>query len=91
MIAEGALEEVRALAELQLDPDLPAMRAIGVRPLLAMVRGESTPAAAANAAKAETRQYIKRQETWQKRHMISWKRISKQHMESKSRDIFSFI
>lgn len=91
MIAEGALEEVRALAELQLDPDLPAMRAIGVRPLLAMVRGESTPAAAANAAKAETRQYIKRQETWQKRHMISWKRISKQHMESKSRDIFAFI
>jgi tRNA dimethylallyltransferase len=56
-----------------------------------MVRGESRPAAAANAAKAETRQYIKRQETWQKRYMISWKPISKKHMESKSRDIFAFI
>lgn len=91
MIAAGAIEEVRALAALGLDPDLPAMRAIGVRPLLSVVKGESVLDAATEAAKAETRQYIKRQETWHRRYMISWKRISKQYMESKSRDIFAFI
>jgi tRNA dimethylallyltransferase len=91
MIAAGAMEEVRALATLALDPALPAMRAIGVRPLLAVVRGESTLGAAIAAAKAETRQYIKRQETWSRRHMISWKTLYKKHMESLSRDIFAFI
>lgn len=91
MIASGALDEVRALEALQLDPDLPAMRAIGVRPLLAVIRGECSLEAAAEAAKAETRQYIKRQETWIKRNMITWKIISKKYMESKSRDIFAFI
>jgi tRNA dimethylallyltransferase len=91
MIAVGAVEEVRALAALGLDPDLPAMRAIGVRPLLPVVKGESTLGAAAEAAKAETRQYIKRQETWHRRYMISWMRVTKQYMESQTRDIFAFI
>ena len=91
MIAVGAVEEVRALAALGLDPDLPAMRAIGVRPLLSVVKGESALGAAAEAAKAETRQYIKRQETWHRRYMISWRRVTKQYMESQTRDIFAFI
>jgi tRNA dimethylallyltransferase len=91
MVASGALDEAQALEVLQLNPDLPAMRAIGVRPLLAVVRGECSLEAAAQAAKAETRQYIKRQETWIKRHMITWISIHKKYMESKSRDIFAFI
>lgn len=91
MIAAGAIEEVRALAAQGLDPDLPAMRAIGVRPLLSVVQGESTLEAAGEAAKAETRQYIKRQETWHRRYMISWKCVTKQYMESQRRDIFAFI
>ncbi|HVX36628.1 MAG TPA: tRNA (adenosine(37)-N6)-dimethylallyltransferase MiaA [Hyphomicrobium sp.] len=91
MIAAGAIEEVRALAAQGLGPDLPAMRAIGVRPLLSVVQGESTLEAAGEAAKAETRQYIKRQETWHRRYMISWKCVTKQYMESQRRDIFAFI
>ncbi len=91
MIASGALDEARDLEALQLDPDLPAMRAIGVRPLLDVVRGQSSIEAAADAAKAETRQYIKRQETWSRRNMISWKRVSAQYTESIDRDIFAFI
>jgi tRNA dimethylallyltransferase len=91
MIAEGAIEEARALAALNLDPTLPAMRAIGVRPLLSAARGEATLEAAVEAAKLETRQYIKRQETWLRRHMITWKNISKKYMESYMREIFAFI
>jgi len=91
MIREGAIEEARALAALDLDPDLPAMRAIGVRPLLSAVAGQSTIEAAAEAAKLETRQYIKRQETWLRRNMIAWKQVNSKYMERNMRDIFAFI
>lgn len=91
MISEGAMEEARALASLHLDPNLPAMRAIGVRPLIAVVEGESTLESAAEAAKLETRQYIKRQETWLRRYMISWMPVETKYMESSVREIFAFI
>lgn len=72
MIAAGALEEAAALGALALDPALPAMRALGVAPLISAARGEVTIETAVAQAKAETRQYIKRQETWFRKHMISW-------------------
>jgi tRNA dimethylallyltransferase len=78
MIAEGAVEEVRALSELQLDTALPAMRAIGVRPLLGVVRGERSLDEAATLTVAETVQYIKRQQTWLRRYMITWESITTQ-------------
>ncbi|MBY0562276.1 tRNA (adenosine(37)-N6)-dimethylallyltransferase MiaA [Hyphomicrobium sp.] len=91
MMREGALDEVRALSALQLDPDLPAMRAIGVRPLLRLVAGEIGEDEARELAKAETRQYIKRQETWLKRNMITWKPVATKETTSLMRDIFAFI
>lgn len=72
MMASGALDEAKALAALDLDPTLPAMRAIGVAPLISAVRGDCTLGEAVVAAKLETRQYIKRQLTWAKRYMIAW-------------------
>ena len=72
MVAGGALDEVRALAALELDPALPAMRALGVRPLLTHLSGRGTIEEATAAGKAETRQYVKRQETWLNSNMSSW-------------------
>ena len=91
MMAEGALDEARVIAGMGLDPALPAMRAIGVRPLLAALKGEMQSRAAVELAKLETRQYIKRQETWLKSHMISWKHIKSEYMESIVPEIFAFI
>lgn len=82
MLAEGALDEVRALLQLGLSRDLPVMRALGVAPLADQIAGATTPAAAAEAAKTETRRYAKRQITWLKRNMMSWKWINAQEMES---------
>ncbi len=48
-------------------------------------------AAAAAAAKMETRQYVKRQETWLRRNMSSWRLVNTQYMESYMREIFAFI
>ena len=66
MLAAGALEEVRALLALGLSEELPIMRALGVAPLAAISRARSSLEAAVAAAKAETRQYAKRQLTWLK-------------------------
>ncbi|MBA3942071.1 MAG: tRNA (adenosine(37)-N6)-dimethylallyltransferase MiaA [Sphingopyxis sp.] len=64
MFASGAVEEVEALLARGLDPDLPAMRAIGVPQIAAWLRGESTRDEALAQAQAATRQYAKRQFTW---------------------------
>jgi tRNA dimethylallyltransferase len=72
MIAGGALEEVRALIALNLDPGLPAMRAHGVRELAAYLRGECSLEEAVAKAKTETRRYAKRQMTWLRRFMQDW-------------------
>lgn len=64
MFEGGAIEEVEALLARHLDPDLPAMRAIGVPQIAAFLRGEISRADALEAAQAATRQYAKRQYTW---------------------------
>ena len=75
MMAEGALDEARAIAALDLDPELPAARAHGLRPLIAYLGGRMDLPAAVEAGKLETRQYVKRQEIWLRRNMIAWKSI----------------
>jgi tRNA dimethylallyltransferase len=72
MIAQGALAEVSELARLALADDLPVMGALGVAPLLAHVRGTLTLEEAVTRAQLQTRQYIKRQETWLRRFMADW-------------------
>ena len=65
MIAEGAIDEVAAfLQRRDLRPDLPVMKAIGLRELGEFIRGNSALEAAAERAKAATRQFAKRQSTW---------------------------
>ena len=64
MMAAGAMDEVAALAERDLAPDLPAMRALGVPPLLAHLSGEMALDEAVQMAKTATRRYAKRQLTW---------------------------
>jgi tRNA dimethylallyltransferase len=76
MVAEGALDEVRALAARGLDPALPAMKAVGVRTLAAHLRGETNLQAAVAAAQQETRRYAKRQATWMRGQTPDWPRIT---------------
>jgi tRNA dimethylallyltransferase len=72
MIEQGALDEVRALLGLELDPGLPAMRAHGVRELAAHLSGALTREDAVAKAKTESRRYAKRQMTWLRRFMSDW-------------------
>jgi tRNA dimethylallyltransferase len=64
MIERGALEEVSALLARKLDPNLPAMRGIGVREIASFVTGESSLEQTVAAGQQATRRYAKRQYTW---------------------------
>jgi tRNA dimethylallyltransferase len=64
MIDQGAVSEVEALLARKLNPNLPVMRAIGVREISAYLRGSATLDEAIAAGRQSTRRYAKRQYTW---------------------------
>jgi tRNA dimethylallyltransferase len=75
MVDAGALKEVRALVARNLDPALPAMKAVGVREFAAHLAGETTLAAAVEATRQATRNYAKRQLTWFRNQTPDWRRV----------------
>ena len=64
MVDAGALSEVSKLADRNLDPNLPVMRAIGVPELRRLLAGEIDRGQALAAGAQATRRYAKRQYTW---------------------------
>ena len=74
MVVAGAVDEAVALTARGLPPDLPAMKAIGVRPLAAAASGAIPMADAIAQSVTETRQYAKRQETWFRHRFADWPR-----------------
>jgi tRNA dimethylallyltransferase len=64
MIDQGAVSEVETLLARKLNPNLPVMRAIGVRELSAYLLGTSTLDETIAAGQQATRRYAKRQYTW---------------------------
>jgi len=76
MLENGAVEEVEALLALDLPPEMPVMKAIGVSQIAAMLKGEMSREDVIEKASAATRQYAKRQMTWFRNQMDeSWERI----------------
>jgi len=64
MLADGLLDEVRALIELGYAADTKAMRTIGYREMVLHLGGEISLDDALARIKTETRRYAKRQITW---------------------------
>ena len=91
MMENGALNEVRALEKLCLDPVLPAMKAVGVSDLLAAIRGGKNLQTAIDDAKRATRQFAKRQMTWLRNQLETDLPLFAQYSERLEAEIFSFI
>ena len=79
MMSAGALEEVRAFAARNLDPNLPAMKAHGVPWLIRHLKGEIAMAEAVAQAKRDTRRYTKRQATWFRNQLPQFEWAEPQH------------
>jgi tRNA dimethylallyltransferase len=71
MLRDGALEEVRNLLTLKLDPGLPAMHAHGVPELSAYLNGALSLQDAGRRTELITGQYTKRQATWFRHHELA--------------------
>jgi len=91
MIEQGALDEVRAIMALGLDPALPAMKALGVPELAAYLNGTLALEDAINSAQQATRNYAKRQSTWFRHQLDADETLSAQFSERFSEKIFSLI
>jgi tRNA dimethylallyltransferase len=64
MLAASALEEARRIAARTLPAHLPGMKALGLRELIAHLRGDIGLDEAVNRAQTLSRRYAKRQVTW---------------------------
>jgi len=76
MVEEGALDEVKQLIALDIPPQHPAMKAIGVSQINDYLAGRSSLEQAIELASTATRQYAKRQMTWFRNQLgEEWQRI----------------
>ncbi len=91
MLREGALDEVEALGRRGLDPALPAMRAHGAPHLLRFLRGELSLDEAAMQGKLDTRHYAKRQFTFARHQLPSFRWIAPGETEAAAEEAASFV
>jgi len=91
MLGAGALEEVEALLARNLDPGLPAMKALGVADLAAYLRGTMSFDEALAAAQQATRRFAKRQTTWFRHRLPEALRIDAKFSKSFLDETLSFI
>jgi tRNA dimethylallyltransferase len=73
MLDGGLLEEAAAVLDSGCPPHTPALRAIGYRQAVALLRGETTQEQALAELVTETMRYAKRQMTWFRREpLVRW-------------------
>ncbi len=76
MLDQGGIEEVAALMERALAPDLPVMKALGVPEIMALLSGAIDRDACLTALQQATRRFAKRQLTWFRNQAPDWRRGS---------------
>lgn len=74
MVQSGALEEAEC-NRASWSPDLPSSKAIGAAELMAVLDGEISLEDACSRATILTRQFAKRQRTWFRSRMQTWKQV----------------
>lgn len=72
MLEQGAMDEVKLLLSMNLSPELPAMKSVGVPELAAHIKGEIALEEAIARAQQATRNYAKRQVTWFKHQLAGF-------------------
>ena len=82
MMVAGALGEVQGLVAQAFAPDLPIMRTLGVPPLLWHLRGETSKEKAVERAKLDSRQYLKRQETFARHQLGNFRPVEPDRAEA---------
>lgn len=92
MLAQGLVEEAKAIWQRGYDRGLPALQALGYKQLFAHFEGEFSLAEAVEAIKRETRRFAKRQMTWFRRdERIAWLDITQYSKEGLAEAAYSLL
>jgi len=75
MINGGAINEVKKFLKLKIRKDQSVNKVIGIAELTQYLNHEVTLEEAKELISIKTRQYAKRQATWARTRMTSWKKI----------------
>ena len=82
MLDNGAIPEIEALLARGLSPELPVMRAIGVRETTGFIDGDLSREEAIAAGQQATRNYAKRQFTWLRGQLpAEWERTKPDNID----------
>jgi tRNA dimethylallyltransferase len=76
MIEEGAIKEVKKFIKLKIKKNLSVNRVIGIDELTRYLDRKINLVQAQELISIKTRQYAKRQATWARSRMITWKKIN---------------
>jgi len=75
MFKNGVIDEVEKFLKIRVYKELSSNKIIGIKEIKDYLRGKITLARAKQLITIKTRQYAKRQFTWSRGHMKSWKMI----------------
>lgn len=90
MLAEGLVEEVKALARMGCRRDMVSMQGLGYQEILAYLEGEITLERAVYLIKRDTRHFAKRQLTWFRRERdVIW--LNKEQLGDQEETILNYI
>ena len=76
MMEDGAIIEVKKFMKLKIKKNLSVNRVIGIDELTQYLDGKINLNQASELISIKTRQYAKRQATWARSRMTSWKKIN---------------
>ena len=75
MLKKKCIEEVKNFLKLKVDKSLSANKIIGVREITRYLEGSISLKEVIDLINIKTRQYAKRQNTWSRGHMKTWKKL----------------
>ena len=78
----GAVLEVKRFLKLKISVNKSISKAIGVSEIKDFIKKKMTEDEVIEKISIKTRQYAKRQATWARGHMISWKKIKPKRLNT---------
>ena len=82
MFKNGAPLEVKSFLKLRISKDRSISKAIGVSDISEYLKKKTIKESVIEKISIKTRQYAKRQMTWARGHMKSWKKIKPNHLNN---------
>ncbi len=82
MFEKGALLEVKNFLKLRVPEDRTISKAIGISEIQGYLKREADKKSVIEKISIKTRQYAKRQMTWARGHMISWRKIKSNNLDN---------